>query len=91
MDHDSGVPTERGKRAALSPAGSGGDGSGLSPRFKLIFATVVGLTVLALVLNVVLALCGDGSEQVRAVADTCSTTYKLGFGAIVGLLGAKAM
>jgi hypothetical protein len=63
--------------------------SDLTPRFKLIFSTVAALTVLALILNVLLAMFGDGSEQVKAAAEACSTTYKMGFGAIVGLIGGK--
>ena len=47
------------------------------------------LTVLALILNVLLAMFGDGSEEVKAAAEACSTTYKMGFGAIVGLIGCK--
>lgn len=47
------------------------------------------LTVLALILNVLLAMFGDGSEQVQAAAEACSTTYKMGFGAIVGLIGGR--
>jgi len=89
MDQETGARTEGGDQGAPTSTGSG-EGSGLSPRFKLIFATVVALTVLALLLNVLLALCGDGSQAVQAAAETCSTTYKMGFGAIVGLLGAKA-
>ncbi|MDE0351664.1 MAG: hypothetical protein OXM57_03130 [bacterium] len=52
----------------------------------LVFSTVVALTLLALALNVLLALFGGDSDQVRAAADVCSTTYKMGFGAIVGLM-----
>lgn len=48
------------------------------------------MTVLALVLNVLLALRGSDSDQVKAVAETCSTAYKMGFGSIVGLIGGKA-
>lgn len=48
------------------------------------------MTLLALVLDVLLALFGGASEPVRAAAETCSTTYKMGFGAIVGLIGGKA-
>lgn len=59
------------------------------PYFKLIFSTVVALTVLALVLNVILAIFCSDSDQVKAVAETRSTTYKMGFGAIVGLIGDK--
>jgi len=66
-----------------------GDGSDLMPRFKLIFSTVAALTVLALILNVLLATLGNDSEQVRAAAEACSTTYKMGFGAIVGLIGGR--
>lgn len=49
------------------------------------------LTVLALLLNVLLAVFGSDSDQVKAAAETCSTTYKMGFGAIVGLIGGKAL
>ncbi|MFE5398648.1 hypothetical protein ACFQ9U_29330 [Streptomyces sp. NPDC056568] len=66
-----------------------GDGADLMPRFKLIFSTVAALTVLALILNVLLATLGNDSEQVRATAEACSTTYKMGFGAIVGLIGGR--
>ena len=60
-------------------------------RFQLIFTTVVALTVLALLLDVLLALLGGDSDQVRAAAETCATTYKMGFGAIVALLGSRAL
>jgi hypothetical protein len=66
------------------------DGTGSAHHFRLIFCTVVALTVLALLLNVLLAVFGGDSNQVKAAAETCSTTYKLGFGAIVGLIGGKA-
>ncbi|MEI5133011.1 hypothetical protein RB199_13430 [Streptomyces libani] len=63
--------------------------SDLTPRFKLIFSTVAALTVLALILNVLLAAFGGNSEQVKAATEACSTTYMMGFGAIVGLIGGK--
>jgi hypothetical protein len=63
--------------------------SDLTPRFKLVFCTVAALTVLALILNVLLAIFGGDSEQVKAAAEACSTTYKMGFGAIVGLIGGR--
>lgn len=68
-----------------------GEESGAVPHFKLIFSTVVALTVLALLLNLLLAVFGNDSHQIRAVAETCSTTYKMGFGAIVGLIGGRAL
>ena len=57
----------------------------LTPRFKVVYSTLVALTLLALALNVLLAVVVGDSDQVRAAAETCSTTYKMGFGAIVGL------
>jgi hypothetical protein len=69
--------------------GSPSDGPDLPPRFKLLFFSVVALTVLALVLDVLLALLGGSSEQAMTAADACSTTYKMGFGAIVALIGTK--
>ncbi|MFI6278424.1 hypothetical protein [Streptomyces sp. NPDC050988] len=63
--------------------------SDLTPRFKLIFSTVAALTVLALILNVLLAALGGDSEQMKAAAEACSTTYMMGFGAIVELFGGK--
>lgn len=67
------------------------DKSDLTPRFKLVFLTVVTLTVLALILNVVLAAFGGDSEQVRAASEACSTTYKMGFEAIVGLISGRVV
>lgn len=70
---------------------SRGDGSGPGRHFNLVFATVVGLTLVALVSNLLLAFFGNDSDQMVAAAETCSTTYKMGFGAIVGLLGTRSM
>ncbi|MCG0284848.1 hypothetical protein [Streptomyces sp. PSAA01] len=39
--------------------------------------------------DVLLAAFGGDSEQVKAAAEACSTTYMMGFGAIVGLIGGK--
>ena len=61
----------------------------LTPRFKLTYSTVVALTLLALALNVLLALVGDDSDQIRSATEVCSTTYKMGFGAIVGLIAQR--
>lgn len=58
-------------------------------QFKLVFASVVAFSLVALLLDVLIAVFVHDSEPVRAVAETCATTYKLGFGAIVGLMGAR--
>ena len=63
----------------------------LSPAFKLVVAIVTGLTVLSLAVSIFLALYQQKSDQINSLIETCSTTYKLGFGALVGLIGGKAL
>jgi len=56
---------------------------------SVIFLTVTALTVVSLTLHVLLAMFGSDSQQIQAAAEATSTTYKMGFGAIVGLLGRR--
>jgi hypothetical protein len=83
-------------------AGGGGTGSSiiLSPFFKLVFLTVLGLTILSLAVSLGLSLHigrlgGQAKDldlaSIKSMIETCSTTFKLGFGAIVGLIGGKAI
>ncbi|MCD4533556.1 hypothetical protein LRP67_05630 [Nocardioides sp. cx-169] len=59
--------------------------------FRLVFGVTVALSTLCLLLNVVLALAvSNPSAQQLDVLSTLSTGWKMGFGAIVGLLGGKA-
>ncbi|WP_328997808.1 hypothetical protein OHA18_25480 [Kribbella sp. NBC_00709] len=63
-----------------------------TPVFKLVFLTVLGLTVAALILNVVLVMAIDQpNDQAKSLIETCSTIVKAGFGAIVGLIGGKSV
>lgn len=71
-----------------APAGDTPQGQ-VTARFKLTFCTLVALTLLALAVDVLLAVFGGDSDQVRTAVDTCSTTYKMGFGAIVGLMSQR--
>ena len=80
---DSQEPSQNQRRASETGQGQ------LTPRFKLIYSTVVILTLLALALNVLLAIVGDDSDQIKNVTEACSTTYKMGFGAIVALMGQR--
>jgi len=64
----------------------------LTPSFKLVFISVLVVSVLCLGINVVLALnVPNPSVEVKQLIETCSTAFKLGFGAIVGLIGGKAL
>ncbi len=63
----------------------------LTPAFKLIFISVLCLTVLSLVGCFVLVLTAKDppSDAVKGLIETCSTTWKMGFGAVIGLIGGK--
>ena len=65
----------------------------LTPAFKLVFCSVLGLTVLSLRVSVYLAIAYSPtpSEEIKRLIETCSTTWKMGFGAIVGLISGKAL
>jgi hypothetical protein len=63
----------------------------VSPTFKLVFLSVVSLTVLSGFGATAMAFAADGAHvNQQAVFDTMNTTWKLGLGAIFGLLGGKA-
>lgn len=77
----------------------------LTPTFKLMFLSVLGLTVLSLLVTCVMMTVGGPPEIITvegksrdnpafghwtAVVTTFESTFKLGFGAIVGLVGGKA-
>ena len=63
----------------------------MSPRFKWVYLGVLSLTVLSLLTNIFLILSfgNDLPAAAQATVDGCSTTWKMGFGAFVGLLGGK--
>jgi hypothetical protein len=62
----------------------------LTPSFNLVFLSVLGITIIALVVNVALVVFLNApSDAAKSLIDTCSTLLKAGFGAIVGLIGGK--
>ena len=56
----------------------------------MIFSVVVAITLLSLVFNAILVFTRIDDDLAWTFVETCSTTFKLGFGAIVGLVGGKA-
>ena len=65
----------------------------LTPVFKLVFLSVLGITVLSMILCCPLALLNQTTAlpHVGALFEAFATTWKLGFGAIIGLLGGKSL
>lgn len=62
----------------------------LTPVFKLIFLTTLSLTVLSLGVSLFLSFQGKLSVPQANLFETCATTWKMGFGTIIGLIGGKA-
>ncbi len=59
-------------------------------KFSAVLVSVMSLTLVSLTVSVLMAVAyPDPSDEVRRIIETCSTTWKLGFGAIVGLLGGR--
>jgi hypothetical protein len=64
--------------------------SKITSTFKLVFGTVVGLTMLSGGTAFSLAAQEQLSPQQTRVFETCSATWQMGVGAVFGLLGSKA-
>ncbi|MBV8888007.1 MAG: hypothetical protein JO235_28970 [Chroococcidiopsidaceae cyanobacterium CP_BM_RX_35] len=62
----------------------------ISSTFKLVFFTVVSLTLLSGGTSLWLASQPQLSSEQNRIFESCSTTWQLGTGAIFGLLGGKA-
>jgi hypothetical protein len=77
-----------------APAGDGGGNPQVvvvGRHFKMIFLAVVSLTVGMILLDVALSVfVDDPNEHVVKLIDMCDFLAKLGFGAIIGLVGGKA-
>lgn len=58
--------------------------------FKLIFLSVLAITGASFLASIGLSVA-ESSENVDRVLEVALTTYKLGFGAIIGLLGGKQL
>ncbi len=60
--------------------------------FTQIFYGALALTILSLIVYVwAIMEYLSPTQEIKGLIETCSTTWKMGFGAIVGLLGGKAM
>ena len=62
----------------------------ITPAFKLTFNAGLTLTIISLGVAVYLSGITEPTPQQVSLFDTCSTTWKMGFGVLIGLLGGKA-
>jgi hypothetical protein len=85
---------ERKKPVRKKPAKSL-DRRTLTPRFKAVFLAVFSITVLSLIGYVTLAVMAGvnsmDSSTLDGAIETLKTAFISGFGAILGLLGGKAL
>jgi hypothetical protein len=82
------LPKPEGPMGSLGPLDDVPGAIKVDPTFKLVFLSVVGLTVLAGAAWLVAALA-QPSDAASLLASGCETLTKIGFGAVVGLLGGK--
>ncbi len=62
----------------------------LTPTFKLVFFSALGLTVISLAIAVVISFIDAPNDNQKELFTTCSITWKFGVGSIIGLIGGKA-
>mgnify|MGYP006951273415 CR=1 FL=1 len=63
---------------------------GVAPAFKLVLFTVVGLTFVSY-LGSILLLFAPHTDDTKSLIEAGSTIYKVGCGAIIGLLSGKVL
>ncbi|MBY0527267.1 MAG: hypothetical protein K2R98_27980 [Gemmataceae bacterium] len=57
----------------------------------MVFATIVALTLLSAGISVYLTTHREPTEQDKLLLGVMTDTWKMGFGAILGLIGGKAL
>lgn len=62
----------------------------LNSHFRLVFTAVSFLTIISLAAAVFMSFYFESpSTQQATLIETCSTTWKIGFGTIIGLFGTR--
>ena len=63
----------------------------ISPTFKLVFFSILILTIASGIGAILIAFLGEtpATPNQQTVFDTLNTAWKMGFGAIIGLVGGK--
>lgn len=61
----------------------------LSPMFKMVFLSVLGITILSMFIACALVAAHNETDQGKALFELFASLTKMGFGAMLGLLGGK--
>ena len=69
---------------------SGTDDGKITPHFALIFLSALGITLLSGLGMVLLSWFGPDTDSIKSTIGTCSDMFKMGVGAVLGLIGGKA-
>ena len=59
--------------------------------YKTVFWVIVLLTLASLVASVFLAIYPNQTDTLKEVVSTCNSTWKMGFGGVLGLLAGKRL
>jgi len=59
----------------------------MNDRFKIVFLSTFLLTIISLIMLFLLTLISVPTKLQNDLFNICSTTWKMGFGALIGLLG----
>jgi len=65
--------------------------SDVSDKFKVVFLSVVCMSILTLVLSIILSFQNQLSPYQQQLFEACTTSWKMGFGAVMGMLGIKTI
>jgi hypothetical protein len=63
----------------------------LYPAFRLVFLCVFVLTLVSIAVSVYATTFLESSPETLRLVEGCMTTWKMGVGALLGLLGGKAI
>ncbi|MEU9285012.1 hypothetical protein AB0D57_09850 [Streptomyces sp. NPDC048275] len=89
---DSGAQANAAPAAVPATATDAAAVTTVTAHFKLVFICVTVITVLTLMASLYIGIFVEKpTEAAKSAMDTCSTLANLGFGAMVGLLGGKAV
>lgn len=91
-----GSPIANAAAGTAAPAAANVNGNAavvtLTPTFKLVFLSVLGLTLICLLLAVYLSLnATQGNKAAEALNEKLLSVFTLGCGAIIGLLGGRTL